>query len=1270
MTESTSLHETDILYAASNRLTQASTPEELLDAITGYARDCSAVSALLFYVIDKHPDEPVSLTAMAQWGQPGYELAVVGERIGIDELGMRPLYETHHERPIFIEDTRGIDFLPPPARSIYTRAQISSAVILLLTNKSRWIGGVGINWAEPRQFDERDRRIYTALSQLAAPIIDSIRLIDQTRQRAAELEAAKNEIDLLYTAANRLVLAQTPAEQLEAVSDYALGRGATQGILFMIDSTSGDPPESLEVAAEWVLDPRQEAGVGNYYQTLGLPFSRFIMTYPLQPILLEDLENEPLVDPVIGELFRQHAQRGAAILPLYVKDRWIGLLWFTWNVPYAFDEHDRQIYTALLRQAAPVIGSVRLLEQTQRRAEELEATNHEIAMLYRASGQLARATTPAGLLEAISAYPYLMGATTGILVYNYPAEGDTPGWGEIVATWVAPGGVQYELGTRYSDDRYTVIGDWINNHDQPWLIDDPRQELLDAASMQRFTEGRSASVAILPLHNQSRVVGAVFFSWITPYRFSERDQRIYTALIQQAAPAIDSVRLLEDNRARAQRAEEAYRESDTLYRAGRAINAATTFDEIVRAIEALDPDANGIALSLWEGYDYQRANYFEVVAVGKQEPPTRVGTRYRVEQFPITAIMPHDQPTFLEDIDNDPRVDPVSRESWQRRGVRAAVAVPLTLNNRWMGTLAFHSHYVRSYTQLEQRLVAGIGDLVTAAIERIRLQTTTEASRRRAETLAHISAALSQATTEQDILAAIEPLAQRFGVALAVLAYANSNEHGQIVEVRTVALRAPQAGPIAVQDFPVSAFGLSDFPFLRLAYEKPDAPIFIDNVHTHLHDAAAPADWPAVIALPLKTGDIWQGVLMFLWAEPQIFDPEIRRMVTALQPPLAAIVATRRAYMAERQRARELETVAQVSAAVSSVLDIHDLLDTVAEVTRLSFTDYRCFIYLLDESGTELVAATNEVPAAPVACRIPLASERSLIAQAGRSRTGMIVNDITSAHEYDLAPLLSQAHSEMAVPMVVGNRLIGVLDIQAREANRFSEADIRVMGTLADLIAVAMQNARLYAQAQEVAALEERNRLARELHDSVSQALYGIALGARTARTLLERDPEKLREPLDYVLSLADAGLTEMRALIFELRPESLENEGLIAALTKQAASIQARHGIIVENHLCEEPDVPLELKEALYRISREALHNMVKHAQATRATLDLRCNQNEVILEIDDDGAGFDASASFPGHLGLKSMRERATRLNGTCEIVSAPQQGTHIVVRLPRPV
>ena len=141
----------------------------------------------------------------------------------------------------------------------------------------------------------------------------------------------------------------------------------------------------------------------------------------------------------------------------------------------------------------------------------------------------------------------------------------------------------------------------------------------------------------------------------------------------------------------------------------------------------------------------------------------------------------------------------------------------------------------------------------------------------------------------------------------------------------------------------------------------------------------------------------------------------------------------------------------------------------------------------------------------------------------------------------------------------------------------------------------------------KVAALEERQKLARELHDSVSQALYGIALGARTAQTQLERDPTKLAEPLDYILSLSEAGLSEMRALIFELRPESLQNEGLIAALTKQTDAIRARHKLDVVTHFDSEPHVSLDAKEALYRIAQEAMQNIVKHAHASRVELTLR---------------------------------------------------------------
>lgn len=200
----------------------------------------------------------------------------------------------------------------------------------------------------------------------------------------------------------------------------------------------------------------------------------------------------------------------------------------------------------------------------------------------------------------------------------------------------------------------------------------------------------------------------------------------------------------------------------------------------------------------------------------------------------------------------------------------------------------------------------------------------------------------------------------------------------------------------------------------------------------------------------------------------------------------------------------------------------------------------------------------------------------------------------------------------------------------------------------------------------KVAALEERQRLARELHDSVSQALYGIALGARTAQAQLERDPAKLAEPLDYILALADAALSEMRALIFELRPESLQNEGLVAALTKQADALRARHKLDVVTRFAAEPSIPLAAKEALYRIAQEAMHNVAKHAHATRVELALFETDGMLTLEIRDNGKGFEPSHTFPGHLGLTSMAERAAQIGGAFHIASAPHAGTTITVRL----
>ena len=292
-----------------------------------------------------------------------------------------------------------------------------------------------------------------------------------------------------------------------------------------------------------------------------------------------------------------------------------------------------------------------------------------------------------------------------------------------------------------------------------------------------------------------------------------------------------------------------------------------------------------------------------------------------------------------------------------------------------------------------------------------------------------------------------------------------------------------------------------------------------------------------------------------------------------------------------------------------------------------------------------------------------------------RTRRPMLVRD---ARQFALNnPLASPVHRFLGeaqwdtiycVPLVYRGLSQGSLNLYYPAGREPGEDEKVFLGAVADQTAVAVENARLFAEAQGKAALEERQRLARELHDSVSQALYGITLGSRTASTLLDREapPERVAEWLEYVLSLAEAGMTEMRALIFELRPESLQSEGLIAALEQQAAALRARHEIPVHTTLGEEPDLPLETKEALYRIAQEALHNTVKHARASRADLKLECDARGITLQVSDDGAGFDPEESFSGHLGLKSMRERVARLGGTLRVESTPGEGTTIYVRI----
>jgi len=194
----------------------------------------------------------------------------------------------------------------------------------------------------------------------------------------------------------------------------------------------------------------------------------------------------------------------------------------------------------------------------------------------------------------------------------------------------------------------------------------------------------------------------------------------------------------------------------------------------------------------------------------------------------------------------------------------------------------------------------------------------------------------------------------------------------------------------------------------------------------------------------------------------------------------------------------------------------------------------------------------------------------------------------------------------------------------------------------------------------------ERVRIARELHDTIGQALYGIALGAQAAAGYLESDPSRVADALDYIRTSAERARVELRALLFDLRPDALESEGLRGALTKWAGVLRVRYGLEARVDLDDEPEAPPPVKEAVYAVVREATTNVVKHARAGQVVLSLTAG-SDLIVTIADDGIGFDPRGVFAGHYGMTGMRERLAVHGGRLEIVSDPGRGTRVRAIVP---
>jgi signal transduction histidine kinase len=397
---------------------------------------------------------------------------------------------------------------------------------------------------------------------------------------------------------------------------------------------------------------------------------------------------------------------------------------------------------------------------------------------------------------------------------------------------------------------------------------------------------------------------------------------------------------------------------------------------------------------------------------------------------------------------------------------------------------------------------------------------------------------------------------------------------------------------------------------------------------------------------------------------------------------LSASEADLRSEIAERQRAedearalsvmleqrvadrtRDLTALYEVSATASHALDLETLLSESLARTMAAMQVGMGLVCLLEEERSLHTIAQRGVPVELMAQIEDVMGDRDVVDWLVEHREPMLLRDIFYSGTGSAAP-----PSALVAPMCAGGQVQGILCLIQGSPQGFSMEEVTLLASVADQVGVAVQSDRLRAQAQEASVLQERQRLARDLHDSVTQSLYSLTLLAEGGRRLVKAGTLESAE--DYFADLrqiALQSLKEMRLLIYELRSPVLEQEGLVGALQQRLDAVEGRTGVETRLLVEEEGQLAAPVEEALYRIAVEALNNILKHAAATSVMVQVRINDERAELEIVDDGRGFDPEAiTDQGGMGLVTMRERTERLGGTLTILSAPGEGTKVEVTL----
>lgn len=379
------------------------------------------------------------------------------------------------------------------------------------------------------------------------------------------------------------------------------------------------------------------------------------------------------------------------------------------------------------------------------------------------------------------------------------------------------------------------------------------------------------------------------------------------------------------------------------------------------------------------------------------------------------------------------------------------------------------------------------------------------------------------------------------------------------------------------------------------------------------------------------------------------------------------ITENKQAIAAEKEQRVRAEALVDTAAALNSTLELDEVLDRILANVGKVIPHDEANIMLIEGGFTRIVGYRNTknpgkqrdwdaVPRFPV-------DETYTFRTMLETGEPLIVPDVQHAKHWQEPEVQSLIRSYMGVPIRVNDAIIGFINLDAHEPDFFQEEHLKKLMDFSHQSAIAIQNARAYAQAQQLAAAEERQRLARDLHDAVSQTLFSASMMAETLPRLMDTDTEQVKDGLLRLARMTRGALAEMRTLLLELRPQAVVDTELGILLDHLVNSMRGRSDANYTLNVSGERQIlPPELQVAVYRIAQESLNNIFKHAAATSVTVTLDYEPDNVRLEVVDNGAGFDPDAIPPDHHGLQIMYERAASVDADLSINSQPDRGTTV--------